>query len=96
MNEMPSDPVERMVAITLTHHNIRYALNVVSPVSNRRTLDFFLPDYGMYIECKRFATDRLHEQIKDLTNVIVIQGIEAAAAFDRLLTQVYDNGYNAG
>jgi len=95
MNEIPEDPVEKMVALTLTKRGIKYVHNVIAPTSNVRTLDFHLPEYGLYIECKRFSTDRLHDQIKGLTNVIVIQGIEAAASFDQLLNNMYYLGHSA-
>jgi len=40
-------------------------------------LDFYLPYYGIYIEVKRFHSDRISKQLQYADNVIVIQGIES-------------------
>lgn len=77
------DPVEAMVAKTLNRHNVYYTRG-----NHSQRLDFHLPVFGVYIECKRYHTDRIEEQTKGMTNVIIIQGMEAARAFDDLLTYV--------
>lgn len=68
---LPSDPLERIVAVALNNAGIKYIMNV-----NR--LDFYLPEHNVYIEVKRAATDRIIEQCERVPNVIVVQGIVAA------------------
>lgn len=48
-------------------------------------LDFFLPDFNVYIECKRFHTPRTNDQLKRAPNVIVVQGMECIG-FLKMLT----------
>lgn len=82
---MITDPLEKLVAECLKRHRIDYIHEVASPTLNNKSLDFYLPAYGLYIECKRFHTDRLKYQIEGLTNVLVIQGMEGVVGFTKLL-----------
>ena len=78
---MSIDPVENIVAIGLQQRGIRY----IQPDPITR-LDFKLPDYdGLLIEVKRFHTARAVEQLSRAPNVILIQGLDAAIAFSRLI-----------
>lgn len=70
-----NDPVEEFVACTLIHLGIDYKSNV--KVGDRE-LDFYLPDYDIYIECKQFYTPRILDQMSEVENVIVVQGLETA------------------
>jgi len=71
-----NDPVEILIANGLDKAGIEY----VSPCKNTR-LDFYIPDHDIYIECKRFHSDRISEQMSRVENVIAIQGMEAAEFF---------------
>jgi hypothetical protein len=48
-------------------------------------IDFYLPDYGVAIECKRFHTSRSLKQLSEHPEIILIQGLQAAKAFRALL-----------
>lgn len=49
-------------------------------------LDFYLPDHGVFIECKQFYSERIARQMSSVHNVIVIQGKDAAHAFATMIT----------
>lgn len=87
--ESIKDPVEIMVAIALEDAQIPYTIG-----NHSQRLDFHLPTYGVYIECKRYYSDRIIEQTKGMTNVIIIQGMEAAISFSRLLSRDHPNKIN--
>ena len=78
-----SDPVEEIVEIALNDAGIGYVR--AERMRDMPNLDFYLPDHGIYIECKRFSTPRTAEQIEDVNNVILLQGLEAAYFFAALL-----------
>lgn len=44
----------------------------------QRGLDFYLPDFGIYIECKDYHSDRIAGQMARAANVIAVQGEDAA------------------
>jgi hypothetical protein len=50
-------------------------------------IDFYLPDYGVSIECKRFHTERSLKQLSEHREIILIQGMVAAIAFKTMLTK---------
>jgi hypothetical protein len=61
-----------------------------STLSTNRTgfgqrIDFYLPDYDVAIECKRFHTPRSLRQLSAHKEIILIQGMQAAKAFRALL-----------
>lgn len=70
-NRVIEDPVEAIIAKALDDIGMSYRRD--------DPLDFECVDFA--IECKQFYTDRIHKQIENRRNVIVIQGIEAAKAF---------------
>ena len=74
-----TDPVEYVVAVALNAANVRF----VHETQNKdlcKSLDFYLPDFDVFIECKRFSCDRTANQIMG-REVILIQGMKAAQAF---------------
>jgi hypothetical protein len=77
-----NDPLETIIADGLGRAGIRF---VHWSDNKSQALDFSLPDFGIYVECKQFATDKTSAQIAPFPNVIVIQGREAAQAFARLI-----------
>ena len=80
---MTDDPIERATKEALQSAGVRFECNVRA--TNGRFLDFYLPDFDLYIEVKQFHSERITTQIAGLENVIVIQGRPAAAAFRALL-----------
>ncbi len=78
------DPVEVHVADTLTQADLAYDKDA-RICGDGRHLDFYLPALGLYIEVTRFHTRRKIKQLRDMENVILIQGMDAAEAFRKLL-----------
>lgn len=67
-----TDPVERVIADALDAACIAYEVE-----RDDTHLDFRLAN-GVYIECKRYHTPRIAEQMTRAENVIVVQGMDAA------------------
>ena len=78
-----NDPVEKVVAYALTKRDIEFSHEKDGKIKGQN-LDFYLPKYDIFIECKAFSTPRTSKQIED-KKVIVIQSIEAAKAFADML-----------
>ena len=72
------DPIEKIVREALEVRGINYLRGA--------PLDFYLPDYGLFIECKQFFTERVTRQLKDREDIVLVQGRVAAHAFARLLS----------
>ena len=79
---MSADPVESIIATALRARGIPY-LTESQPGSIG--LDFLLTDYGVHIECKRFHSPRISEQMSRAPDVIAIQGMAAAELFAALV-----------
>lgn len=72
MTEMHcTDPLELDVAQMLREKHIPF---VHESQNKDQRLDFYLPDYDVYIECKQFHSDRVLEQLRSQRNVILLQG----------------------
>lgn len=78
------DPMELIVADGLKRAGIRF---VHESDNKEQTLDFWLPESGIYIECKQFPTERTSAQIAPFSDVIVIQGRAAAHLFVSMITR---------
>lgn len=78
-----TDPTERIVAEALKHRGISFKREREG--GNTLHLDFFLPGYNTYIECKQFHSPRIAEQMSRHPYVIAIQGQRAAKAFAHML-----------
>lgn len=76
-----SDPIERIVADGLDAAGVKWERG------GAHILDFYVPEYAIYIEVKQFHTDRVLKQLAapEAANTILIQGREAATAFARLI-----------
>ncbi len=79
-----TDPVEKMVAEVLSVAGIEF-IHGSGGSEGTKGLDFYLPDFDIYIECKRMHTPRTCEQMSRVDNVIVIQGMKAAITFLHLV-----------
>ena len=77
------DPLEEMVERWLTHNGIRYR----RADAMKTRLDFFLPDFNVYIECKRFHTPRINDQIERAPDVIIVQGMASMRFLESLLSR---------
>lgn len=76
------DPVEELIASAMKRNKVKF---LTSPDPACRGLDFYLPDYDVFVEVKQFHSGRISEQMSRAENVIAIQGRGAAKAFARIL-----------
>lgn len=74
-----NDPVERAVEALLKDGGVKYERH------NSARLDFYLPDFDIYIECKQFPTERIVEQLGRAECVVVIKGRRTVAALRDLI-----------
>lgn len=79
---MINDPIERIVADGLGRAKIRY---IHESHHGGPPLDFYLPDYDIYLEVKQLHSDRIAKQMAQVPNIIAIQGRAAAVAFCAML-----------
>jgi hypothetical protein len=59
--------------------------------SDPTTLDFYLPDFDLYIEVKQFHTDRITRQlaaVPDRKTAIMLMGPSAISDFERLVAAI--------
>lgn len=77
------DPVENVIIRALERRMIRYERP--EQKFGQPTLDFFLPDFGVFIEVCAYFTDRKVKQMSGVKNAILIQGKPAAQAFANLI-----------
>lgn len=78
-----NDPLEQKISKTLDSLKIEY--NCPDQMKGNGRLDFYLPFYDIYIECKAHSSPRLHEQINGNSNVIVLIGEKSVNLFCNLL-----------
>jgi hypothetical protein len=65
--------LEQRIEDALVRARIRFVRECNDREMTRR-LDFFLPDFDIFIEVKRFHSDRIAEQMAHAENVIAVQG----------------------
>lgn len=80
-----SDELEKHVAEALLAANIQFRHE--SQGVNQR-LDFYLPELDIYLEVKKFHSDRSNAQLATQNNVILIQGRESVKFICSLLVAV--------
>lgn len=76
-----TDPLEQQIEGALIAAGIRYEADY----RNAANLDFYLPDFDVYLEVKRFHSDRIAGQMARAPNVIAIQGLDSVRFIVRLL-----------
>ena len=76
------DPLEKLIATRLKELNIEFRKD---ERTSSGVIDFYLPDFGIFIEVCQFYTDRKIRQLEGIENVILIQGLRTAEAFVKLL-----------
>lgn len=77
-----TDPLEQMVATALDEAGIEYVHE--SQITGQRH-GFLLTKRRIYIEVKRFHTDRVTDQLALADNVILLQGIDAVSVFCQIV-----------
>lgn len=78
------DPMERLIEEALLDAGVPFTRE--GQPGHQHALDFYLPDADVFIEVKRFHSDRIAAQMARVPNVIVAQGkpaVEALAAMIR-------------
>jgi hypothetical protein len=75
-----SSVLETKIADALTSAGIKFITE--QPPAN---LDFYLPEFDIYIEVKAFHSDRIAEQMSRVGNVIAVQGVEAAKFLAKII-----------
>lgn len=80
------DPIEKIVRTALDAAGISYQCAGENHFD--QTLDFYLPDYGTFIEVKQFHSERISRQMAQAPNIIAIQGRGAAETFARMISKV--------
>lgn len=78
--EPTRDPMEAATAEVLALAGVRYHRE-----HRESGLDFYLPDFDVYIEVKQFHSDRIAAQMSRRRNVIAIQGLGSLDALKKLL-----------
>lgn len=78
-----SDDLEKKIGDKLTACGIEFTHGSAKGLQQR--LDFFLPKYNVYIEVKKYHTERINSQMASQDNVIAIQGVGAVDFFIKLL-----------
>lgn len=77
-----SDPLEQRVAEVLEKNNFKF---IHESENNGSSLDFHIPLYDVYIEVKKYHSDRISKQLAQKDNVIVLQGKKAVDLFILML-----------
>lgn len=78
-----TDHLELAVAEMLLDLKINF---IHESQNNGSNLDFYLPDFDVFIEVKQFHTDRVNKQLASQENVILIQGKKSIEMLKKLLT----------
>jgi hypothetical protein len=83
-----NDPMELIIAAALTDAGIRFHHQTdKNSKAFAARLDFYLPDYEVYIEVKRMSTHRIASQMGRVANVIAVQGKPAVEVMAGLIRQ---------
>lgn len=80
-----ADPMEQLVECAFQQAGIKYITEMDGETPGH--LDFFLPDFGVSVEVKRFHSPRISNQMSRVDNVIAIQGEGAVRAFCTMLVE---------
>lgn len=77
-----ADDLEETIGNYLTEQGIEF---LHESQNKAQGLDFYIPEYDVYIEVKKFHTDRISKQMASQNNVIVLQGKLAVRLFCKLI-----------
>ncbi|CAB4218679.1 hypothetical protein UFOVP1605_41 [uncultured Caudovirales phage] len=79
--------LEQSLADSLTEVGISF----IHESQRKQRLDFYLPDFDIWIEVKKFDSERTGEQIKSQENVVLIQGKKAMEFFIGVLKEKFNH-----
>jgi len=77
-----SDHLEKKLASALDEAGIEF---IYETESKEQGLDFYLPEFDVYIEVKQYHADRISRQMKSKDNVIALQGKKSVDLFVTML-----------
>lgn len=77
-----TDDLELRVIDVLNRKQVEF---IHESKGNNQRLDFYLPDYDVYIEVKKFHTDRVLDQLNSQNNIILIQGEKSIRFIENIL-----------
>lgn len=80
-----ADNTEKQIGEILEKAGIRF---VHESEDNTLKLDFYLPDYGIYIEVKRFYSNRSSKQLSSEESIIFIQGVKSVMFFKTFISDL--------
>lgn len=66
-----ADDLEERICKLLNFMNVDF---IHESENKEQGLDFYLPEHDVYIEVKKFNTDRVNNQLKSKDNIILLQG----------------------
>ena len=81
-----SDPLEQQVAVALQAAGIKFLHETDFNKEQINPLDFYLTEFNIWIEIKRYYSERIIKQQEHRPNVIVLQGETAVRIFCALLS----------
>lgn len=77
-----SDDLEQRVGELLKKVGIKA---IHESINKESALDFYLPDYEIYIEIKKYHSDRVINQLKSRDNIILVQGRKSVEFLEIIL-----------
>lgn len=84
-----SDPIEREFAALCQE----FGIVVQRPEQRGGRLDFFLPEFGLYVEVKAYSSERLHSQLESVNAgavpVMVLIGLSSIVALRLIFASLY-------
>jgi len=78
MNKNITNSLELKVANFLSENKISF---LHENENKSQKLDFYLPDFDVYIEVKKFFSQRSENQLAEHDNIILLQGKKAVDFF---------------
>lgn len=85
-----TSPLEKQFVALLDEFSIEY-LRPEQDVTIPTNLDFYLPDFDLFVEIKCFHSDRISRQLSSVphrSNALVIMGPQSITAFRRFIRAV--------
>ena len=79
-----TDNLELRIADLLNSKSIKFVHEGYKNGINQR-LDFYLPDHDIYIEVKKFHTERVLKQLESQDNIILVQGDKSVKFLEGIL-----------
>lgn len=77
-----ADDLEERIAKVLNFMNVDF---IHESENKEQRLDFYLPKNDIYIEVKKFHTDRVNNQLKSKDNIILFQGTKTIKFLENMV-----------